>query len=379
MPAARVFNRWLLDPPSEPGRPHAYVWEEPTGVGLLERLRTEAELQSVGRSRFSGTLKHRNAMWRHYRTFLRQALSNFRVALTVENRSASLLYYYAMLNFGKAELLRTRGAPVLGPVSHGLSFSPTKAKSVSGDYLTVRDGVFPMLYKDRTGYEMPVGARLPIARLLGRIPEIAEQLTTLDVGTPEVSGVLQLIAFDHSNAWVLLAVSPTDALEPTTASGKYLRRFFRQVDPPRDWRDRFGVSRRWKSMSFYESVVSFPYTAGDDAGAFTAGVKATGYTWSVKDLLGLSTMRTFDAWLSPSLYRTRMFPMPPAMARYAMTYYASSLVRYRPSMFDTEVSPTQAYLFDALARECAVPMLIDTLSALTGIDSLFLSPGALRL
>src|SRR5438445_4183887 len=99
MPPARKFDRWLLYPPKDPAREIDYIWEPPAGISLLERLRTEAELQAVGRSRFTGSLKHRNAMWLDYRNYLRQALSNFRAALGVENRSASLLYYYAMLNF----------------------------------------------------------------------------------------------------------------------------------------------------------------------------------------------------------------------------------------------------------------------------------------
>lgn len=357
----------------------SYVAEQPAGTPLLERLRAEAELPSVGRSRFTGSLKQRNALWLQYRNFLRQALSNFQVALAVENRSALLLYYYAMLNFAKAELLGTHASAVLGPIGHGLSFSPTKAKTISGDYLTVRDGVFPLLYEARTGQRIPVGARLPIARLLGHIPEIGEQLETLGAGTSEVTGILQLIAVDRAAAWVLLAIPPTEALRANRATERYFRRFFREVDPPPGWRDRFGVSRRWRSMTFHESVANFPFTPGDEAGKHAALVSAGDHTWSVKDVLGLSTIAMFDAVFSPSLYKTRMFPMPPAMARYLVAFYASSLVRYRPSMFDTQVAPEQAYLFDALARECPVPMLIDTLSALAHEDYLFLPNGALRL
>jgi hypothetical protein len=61
-----------------------------------------AELKSVGRARFPGSTKTKNFLWFHYRNYLRQAISNFQLALTVLNRSSSLLYYYAMLNFAKA-------------------------------------------------------------------------------------------------------------------------------------------------------------------------------------------------------------------------------------------------------------------------------------
>lgn len=379
MTIARKIDRWILRPPAAPGRPVAYMWERATGRSLLEVLRTEAELQSVGRSRFAGTLKQRNALWLDYRSFLRQAISNFHAALGVENRSASLLYYYAMLNFAKAELLTTGTSAVQGFVSHGLSFNVSKAKTVSGDSLTVRDGVFRLLYEHRTGYPLPVGTRIPITRLLNHIPEIGSQLTSLKTVSTDVHGLLQLIAFDDASAWTVLAIEPTCDLGPASASGRYFRRKFRPVDPPPDWRDRFGVSRRWGAMQFHESISTVPYIPGSDVDRGRAAERAVDETWQIKDLLGLTTSGMWDAWLSPSLYRTKLVPMPPSLARYSLSFYASSLVRYRPSMFDFQVAPEQAYLFDAIARECAIPMLIDTVAALTQADYQFISDDAMRL
>jgi hypothetical protein len=63
--------------------------------------------------------------------------------------------------------------------------------------------------------------------------------------------------------------------------------------------------------------------------------------------------------------------MPASLARYALMFYASSLVRYRPAMFDAQLFPEQAYLFDAIARECVLPILVDTLSMFEGKPQLF--------
>jgi hypothetical protein len=378
MPTARVIKGWLLQPPTYPGRSVDYLWEQPSGAELLEHLRPEAELPSVGRSRFVGPLRQKNAHWLVYRNFIRQALSNFQAALNVENRSASLLYYYAMLNLAKAELLTVSSSSVQGFVFHGLRFNVSGAKTVFADYLTVSDGVFRMLYERRTGFPLPVGTRLPVKRLIARIPEIGEQVARLTSTTPEVIGIIHLVAFDDANAWILLALDRAGALEADTVTGRYFRRYFRKVDAPREWRDKFAVSRRALTMEFYESIAAFPFVPGDEVSRQAALRNAITHTSSVKDVLGLSTDAMFDAWLSPSLYKTRMLPMPPAMARYAVTFYASSLVRYRPSMFDTQAYPEQAYLFDALARECAIPMLKDTLSALTGTDYYFLPEAGWR-
>jgi hypothetical protein len=354
------------------------IWERPTGSTVLERLRAEAELSSIGRGHFVGTLAQRNQLWVNYRNFVRQAISNFRVALGAEHRSASLLYYYAMLNFAKAELLRVQPASVVGFIRHGLRFNVTRARSVGGDSLSVEDGAFKLLYQHRTGYVLPSGTRLPIKRLLARIPEIQDQLGIVGLGASDVAPLLQLIASDGTSVWVVLAIEPGHGLDTNSASGRYFRRRFRRVDPLPNWRDVFGVSRRSMHYDFFESVDAFSLGAPGSAAYVAASEQAFGYTWSVRDILGLSTSGLCDAWISPSLYKTRMLPMPPSLARYAVSFYASSLVRYRPSMFDSQFSPDQAYLFDALARECALPMLIDTLSALSSRDIFFLAEDAFR-
>jgi len=66
-----------------------------------------------------------------------------------------------------------------------------------------------------------------------------------------------------------------------------------------------------------------------------------------------------------------MLPMPPSLARYALIYYASSLVRYKPQFFDSTLLPNQAYLFNAISRECALPLLEDVVASVEGRWNLF--------
>jgi hypothetical protein len=47
-------------------------------------------------------------------------------------------------------------------------------------------------------------------------------------------------------------------------------------------------------------------------------------------------------------------------------------------MFDSQLFPEQAYLFDAVARECALPILVDVLTGLEGKDQLFMPEHGLR-
>jgi hypothetical protein len=142
-----------------------------------------------------------------------------------------------------------------------------------------------------------------------------------------------------------------------------------------EWKKLFGLNDRVGSAPYmFESNRSAPN------GAFPLNEHgAQTITWEISNILSRTTHESFDAWVTPSLYSRDFIPMPASLARYALMYYASSLVRYRPSMLDPQLFPEQSYLFDAIARECAIPMLIDTLSELEGQDQIFIAPGAYRL
>lgn len=353
------------------------MWLASASIELLfESIRRHAEIAEVGRQRFPGRLSEKNRSWREYRNYLRQALSNFDAATTVTNRSASLLYYYAMLNFAKAELLDTNFTQIANaPIRHGLSYSPARARTVTGDTLKVTDGVFPLLYKRRTGRALPRGTTLPVKRLLGNIPEIGTQLEDTHLGRSATVGLYHLLAMDSSSSWTILAM-PENALNDKNTTSKLLFRNFRKVSQPANWRDHFGVSRRWTaSMCFLESVETIPLHGGIDLDV----PKTLELTWQIKDIIGLRTDEIYDAVLVPFLHDSKKLIMPPSLARYAIIYYASSLVRYKPSAFDAQLYPEQAYLFAAIVRECALPMLIDTLSALEGRHQFFYAADSFRL
>ncbi|WP_441251465.1 YaaC family protein [Kitasatospora sp. McL0602] len=339
-------------------------------------MRKQSEIKTHGRNRFSGSLKSKNALWYEYRNFLRQALSNFEAALGVPNRSACLLYYYSMLNFAKAELLDVfTVSQISGRIGHGISFNPTNAKSISGDYLTVKAGVFPRLYERRTGIPISINQRIPIKALLGNIPEIGTQVNDTGIGDPTDGSFIQLLASDANSSWPVLAVTGELPFGVRSNASKIFRREFRQVGAPEKWRDLFGISRRlpW-AMEFYEAKNLVPHVNGQSNLAGAASI-----TWKLRNYFTLAQHSWLDAHFCPSLYRARDVPMPAELARYALVYYASSLVRYKPSAFDPQLHPEQAYLFDALARECALPMLIDTLSYLEGKAQLFYPEDSWRL
>ncbi|WP_078600755.1 YaaC family protein [Streptomyces violens] len=371
LPQPRPFTSWVITTPSTQD---VRYWSEKASFPLLlENLRRHAEISTVGRKQFSGTLAQKNKLWLDYRNFMRQALSNFSAALGVENRSACLLYYYSMLNFAKAELLKTHPSNILGRfVGHGLSFGPNRARTTAGDSLIVKDGVFPWLYEKRTGHKIPVGTKLPVKRLLRHVPEIGTQAVDAGFGSDRVIGLHHLIAMDSSAAWPVLLSQEVPKDGSVTA--RAFHKVFREVAPAFNWRDTFAISRRSMGARLFEAIDTAPHDKDgnpDVRGALHISLR-------LEDFLQRRHSEYYETALCPSLYDSKMLLMPSSLARYAITYYASSLVRYKPSAFDSQIYPEQALLFDAIARECALPMLIDTLSELEAEDQLFLDGGSLR-
>jgi hypothetical protein len=376
-PEARVYKHWILVPPHDPAVPPSFIGRSADIETVSEGIVQRAEVASIGRSGLPGTLKQQNALWRDYRNYLRQALSNFEGALRLPNRSACLLLYYAALNFSKAELLDTHHALLVNRrIGHGLSFNPTRARSVKGDHLSVIDGVFPLLYERRTGRSWPKGQVLSIPRLLAQVPEIQSQARALGVGT-RVSGLFQLIAFDATSSWIVLAVQEADSsLTRSTQTSKLLNSHFEAIPQPGNWRDHFAISRRMPGTTFrfYQSKATVPRLNSD-----TMDTKALQITWALKDILSHRTEDIYDSWVTPYLYDTRPLALPASLARYALLFYASSLVRYKPSMFDAQAYPEQGLLFDAIARECALPLLIETLVGLERRAQFFYAADSYRL
>jgi hypothetical protein len=245
----RPFNMCYLTSPRDPAIPER-IWSESASFPLLlEALRRHSEITSFGRGLFSGSQATKNLRWYQYRNLVRQALSNFSAALSVPNRSACLLYYYAMLNFAKAELLETHSNYVTGRIYHGLSFDPTAAKTIAGDRLVVRDGVFSLLYKKRTGRNIANGTMLPVRRLLANIPEIGQQVLDAGLGSSRVGGCLHMVASNGPESWPILILMRTHPTSWGRSTSSVFYNVFEEIDTSSPstrnaFREHFGISKR---------------------------------------------------------------------------------------------------------------------------------------
>lgn len=336
-----------------------------------------------GRDLFSGPVRQRNTLWREFRNYIRQARAYDDASSGVHGSSAALLLYYSLLNLAKAELLTHSPAPIIEqPIRHGLLLRRGSGQSIAGDAVEVTAGVFPLLYEKRTGTPLPLGTRIPVRRLLTQIPEIGWEVGRCQFGPCKIATLLHAVVSDAECAWALIAVARLDLVTQNTVSAKIFNRAFEPIGNPANWRDIFAVTRRFIGGGFeiFQSRTVLPrrdpggLVWSDDYGSVAVD------TWErLRAVMDFSVDTSYDALLCPSLFSSRLLPMPASLARYALMFYVSSLVRYAPSKLDPSTQANQAWLLDSFTHESRIPLLCNSLNGISGKHHFFYERGAFRL
>jgi hypothetical protein len=356
---------------------------ERASPGLLWReLDLEASHAERGRQLFAGTLGQRNQLWKEFRSYIRQAKEYDDAAAHVHGPSAALLLYYMALNLAKAELLTTTPNPITGQViRHGLTFSPTGAKTIAGDHLGVQAGVFPLLYRKRTGSPLPLKTQLRIKPMLGYIEEIGWELAQTGFMEARITQLLHIVAVTVPTLWALIAVSNGSVISNHRVTRAMFNKYFEPVaaPPQTDWRNVFAVTKRanFEGPSFYESRQKITATAPAIVGPDIVQIRNA--TWNnLRGYIDDGEDDVCDALLAASFSGVKLQPMPPALARYALMYYVSSLVRYKPEQLDPRVNPEQHWLLAAFVDQARTQLLRSALSGIRNVRHLFYSTAIYR-
>jgi hypothetical protein len=312
-----------------------------------------------------------------FHNFMRQAAEYDAAAAQVIGTSAALLHYYSALNLAKAHLLKTNAAQVVGTnVGHGLSTRLSTNNTIGGDHLLVRPGIFPMLYEAITGFEIFPDTKLEVRRLLANVPEIGWELETSGVGTSASAGLLHAVVSNGHSSWAFVAVqanSPRSWFSPATAASRLFLTHFEEVTPPQNWQDVLAVSRRAVAgFRFFQSKIQIQGSASP-----IQDVCDQTFTNIGAIISGFDSYE-FDAMITSGVYRSELWPMPGYIARYALLYYLSSLVRYRPEKLDPAVRATQAWLLEAFVEQSPPHSLECALGAIRGVPHRFLGSGYSR-
>ncbi|MFF2274565.1 YaaC family protein [Agromyces sp. NPDC058126] len=357
--------------------------EEPTESFIWFRLRQMCDVPSIGMSLFTGTLAERRALYRDFRAFMRQAQTYWHAATSTSGSAAALPYYYAQLQLAKAELLQTNGPEIQkGSIMHGLRKLRSGTASIKSDYLEVTKGVFPLLFRKRTGRDIPPGTKINAFNLLSLIPEISLEMQDVGPSRPSAQPGYYAIAMDDERAWSV--VLSNSSLTSDVRERMY-RRFisgYEEVPQPEfvNWRGVFAVSSRMfgGSVRLFQSrkTVSTRQPDGTLKPAMYEAIP------QLSDLMGdylrPPTKGRTDFVLTPTVKKSDTLTVPLDLVRYAAMFYLSSLVRYSPSALDPVTEGAQAYLMDSFANEVPLGLLLGALDGITGKFSYF-DPGDMRL
>jgi hypothetical protein len=104
---SRSFAQWILSPPFPS---FEYFSESASAYLIWKGINVYVDLQERGLDLFTGPRAERLGIWREFRNFVRQAEAYYWAGSQVKDSSASLLYYYSMLN-----LARPNCSPTLRP------------------------------------------------------------------------------------------------------------------------------------------------------------------------------------------------------------------------------------------------------------------------
>jgi YaaC-like Protein len=383
MESPRPFSGWVQRIPSPTGV--VAIMSEPLNAPLLWRLlKGWSDVPERGRTLFAPPMTNQNRLLAEFRAFVRQAESYYETARQTRGVSAALPLYYFALNLAKAELLVRAPARIVGGarIDHGLSTRFGRTTNALADRVAVSDGVFTVLYRHRVGAGL--GRQLiPIQRVLRNIPEIGYEMQEMG-DRPGAAQVFHSMPVNDSEIWSLLAIPRIAAIMTNSISSHELSRHFVEVTTPANASRIFAMSERWGPVTahyrYFESRLPIPVQGMTPTQVpETAIVACATATWrQLRTLMDDVAEGTGDLVATPSLYRSRLVPLPASLARYAALFYASEVVRYRPARLDPATDATAAWLFESLVSEVPKRLLASALGHISGTRYLFYPSDVLR-
>lgn len=373
-----TVQRWLSYPVAPDGKPNVLYDSFSSQLAWRQLLRL-ADDEELMRPRFTGGGPQKSRAYKEFRAFIYQGQRYYEAAERTSGAPSALPYYYAFLNLAKAELLISRGTGFLNEqVHHGLT--APNPRGISTDRLGIRNGVFRWLYRDRLGH-IPPESTVPVARVLGNVAAIGHEISFTRIVALKVLGGWHTVAMDEQRMWSLIAFGSREVGTGSSPTDRRIKEHFDQIEPPRNWREVFGVSNRYASrgLSVFQSKFEQDISHTGDNLRIEYVVEQIRSVWQALDpVIDFSHYPGLDFFLCPHLYRTREFPMPTSLAAYAALFYVSSLVRYAPSLVDPHEHPEQAWLLASVPSETAPFLLHSAVNRILGSYLFYVSPEAMR-
>jgi YaaC-like Protein len=317
-----------------------------------------------------------------FQAFVRQAKSYYSSAKTLHYRSSSLLYYYSFLNLVKAYLLLIQPQRIMGQaVYHGLSYNPSTTNTdFQLEIIGVHQGAFPMFYEAQTssGISTAANSSLNIVNLLSYPTEISHQYRLAYYGYRNILSSIASVAIDRPNnqSWIILGIPAEASLNGFLSLHVNFLQTYQEVEIDINQLALVFVGMSLLELStfrFFQELTITPTPAITRIISRVVPLQRL-----INDLSPYISTHYFDDnkdfdLVLPYTDTTRPTPIPitEALAIYAVMFYLSSLVRYRPDYLESLLNTKPAWLIENFVTSAPETFLRIMVSKIIGIDYIF--------
>ncbi len=342
IPIARHFDGWVRLPVSK-NRPLMFTSND-IERELWSTLDYYSEIEEVGLNLIQARGLQPQSLhleiFKHFRAFVRQAKSYYGSAKTLHYRSSSLLYYYSFLNLVKAYLLLSDPQRIMSRVNHGLGYDTTVTNTdFQLEAIKVHQGIFPMFYEAQT------------SNVISTQGSSVLRVIDLIIGIPAVTNLNDFLSL-NGNFFNTYEEVQIDKIRFALIFGK---------DTP-----------ELSGFRFFQDRATIPFLSGGTVDLSTH-IDIISNTLSpyfcihyFDDNFDFELVLPYQDAATPISK-----PFNEALAIYAVMFYLSSLVRYRPAYLEELLNSKPAWLIESFVNSTPETFLRMMVSKIIGIDFVF--------
>src|SRR5260221_1567290 len=317
-----------------------------------------------------------------FQSFVRQAKSYYSSAKALHYRSSSLLYYYSYLNLVKAYLLLLQPQRIMGQkIHHGLIYDiPTINSDFRLETIGVRRGVFPLFYRAQTAniISTATGSSLNIVNLLSYPNEIGYQYQLAGYGIINILPSIAATLIDRSTnqLWTIIGIPARANLDSFLNLHVNFLQVYQEVDININQLALVFVGMSLLELSTFR--IFQERTTTPTPGSSRVISHVVPLQKLINDLSPyicthyFDDNRDFDLVL-PYTDATHPTPIPitETLAIYAVMFYLSSLVRYRPDYLESLLNTKPAWLIENFVTSTPETFLRIMVCKIIGTDFVF--------
>lgn len=360
-PTFRDFDGWLNVPLFN--EKHFLTTRTKTDE-LWQFLRSYSAVKSRGKQlvvAYNVPLEKRRVTLEKFTSFIAQAENYWRASEKLSFKSSPLLYYFSFLNLVKAYLI-LEDPDMPDRIGHGLAWNSKASKSLDRLSLSVKQSGNNVFYKYHHKVFNGVGlpSNIDLKKLFSYLPANSMEFEDLSLGKCNVQPVIARMIVSQSNQkfWPAFAV-PKNA---------FLRRHSRSFPLLRTKYEFCDISQNTRNIELIKTVFNLPAAEWMNYDFFQANEanqkQMVGGNSVVPMMIALDFKDLFSNFISHnnrtgSLYSTRsaflaipysprsVFRLNEEVAAYAVMYFMSELVRYRPDFLDKLLGDRLLWLFES--------------------------------